>query len=155
MCPGIIFATLGSQCVCFVHLPKLRVQCCVVVRYNGPVEREFAFFREAQSAGRRLTCRATDPPRGPHEGFTTAPCSMALLRPSFVYPAHKFSWRDALTIEIDRDTYSHTVLMGSKKAILLKIYYFHVLTSLLGQKFHTVSKTSIKKSHTLMEGSTF
>ena len=48
-----------------------------------------------------------------------------------------------------------TVLMGGKKAILLKIHYFYVLKSLLGQKFHTNFKNDLKKFHTIPEGHNF
>jgi hypothetical protein len=39
--------------------------------------------------------------------------------------------------------------MGSRKEIFIKIYYFHVLTTLLGQQFHADSKTDLKMFHTI------
>jgi hypothetical protein len=41
--------------------------------------------------------------------------------------------------------------MNGRKAIYIKIYYFHVLTSPLEGKLHTDSKTDPKKFHTLIE----
>ena len=46
---------------------------------------------------------------------------------------------------VDRGT--STLLMGERKAILLKNHYFHVLTSLLEQKFHADFKNDLKKFH--------
>ena len=36
--------------------------------------------------------------------------------------------------------------MGTRKVILLKIHYFHVLTGPLTQKFHAYIKNSLKSS---------
>ena len=41
-----------------------------------------------------------------------------------------------------------TVLMGKRKAILLKIHYFHVLTSLIERKSHVDFKNNLVKFHT-------
>ena len=44
-----------------------------------------------------------------------------------------------------------TVLMGGTKAILLKIHYFHVLTSLLKRKFYAESKCGLEKFRTILK----
>ena len=56
------------------------------------------------------------------------------------------------TVRLEREgqySIGSTVLMGGRKSIFLKIRYFHVLTSLLEQKFHTYSKIELKNFHTI------
>ena len=48
-------------------------------------------------------------------------------------------------------SHPNTVLMGGRKAISLKIHYFHVLTCPLGRKFHADFKNNLKKFHTISE----
>ena len=51
--------------------------------------------------------------------------------------------------------YCTRVLMGRKKAMFLKIHYFHILVGPLRRKIHTHSKSNLKTFHTILEGSEF
>jgi hypothetical protein len=45
--------------------------------------------------------------------------------------------------------------MGGRKAISLKIHYFHVLTSPLERNFHADPKNGLKEFHAISEGPKF